>query len=233
MAKVMRSLVRGPLAPYVAGFPAELLGQGYTRSSAEQHVCFVAHLDRWLVTEGLGVPDQDAATVQRYLSERRASGNVLYLSAKAMRPLLGYVSPRKVLSAEPPPELDAVEALLSRYRDYLLGERGLSPGTVEGYVHLARPSWRADQRGPGQADRRRRGIAGVGGSRGSALEAVWPAAGLDGLAVAGTARLVRPAPADGPTEIRDRAAADPSGAPVRRGRRCRPGRHRLARRAAP
>ncbi|WP_445257810.1 site-specific integrase [Nocardioides aurantiacus] len=139
MVKVMRSLVRGPLAPYVAGFAAELLGQGYTRSSAEQHVCFVAHLDRWLVTEGLRVHDLDVATVQRYLSERRASGYVLYLSAKAMRPLLGYLAPLKVLPAEPPPELDAVEGLLSRYRDYLLCERGLSPGTVEGYVHLARP----------------------------------------------------------------------------------------------
>jgi site-specific recombinase XerD len=139
MVKVMRSLVRGPLAPYVTGFAAELLGQGYRRSSAEQHVCFVAHLDRWLVNEGLGAHDLDAATVQRYLSERRASGYVLYLSVKAMRPLLGYLASLDVIAAEPPAELDAVEALLSRYRDYLLGERGLSPGTVEGYVHLARP----------------------------------------------------------------------------------------------
>ena len=54
MVKVMRSFVRGPLAPYVAGFAEELLGQGYTGSSAEQHVCFVAHLDRWLLAEGLG-----------------------------------------------------------------------------------------------------------------------------------------------------------------------------------
>lgn len=139
MVKVMRSLVRGPLAPYVAGFAAELLEQGYTRSSAEQHICFVTHLDRWLVAEGLGVHDLDAATVQRYLSERRASGYVLYLSVKALRPLLGYLAPLNVLPAEPPPELDAVEALLRRYGGYLTGERGLSSGTVEGYVHLARP----------------------------------------------------------------------------------------------
>ncbi len=139
MVKVMRSIVEGPLAPYVAGFAAELLEQGYTRSSAEQHICFVTHLDRWLVTEGLGVPDLDDATIQRYLSERRASGYVLYLSAKAMRPLLGYLAPLNVRPAEPPSELDAVEALLGDYRDYLLGERGLRSGTVEGYVHLARP----------------------------------------------------------------------------------------------
>lgn len=139
MVKVMRSFVRGPLAPYVAGFAAELLEQGYTRSSAEQHVGFVAHLDRWLVAEGLGVVDLSASTIQRYLTERRAAGYVLYLSGKAMRPLLGYLSPFGVLPSEPPAPLDAVEELVGRYRDYLLTERGLTPGTVAGYVHLARP----------------------------------------------------------------------------------------------
>ena len=32
-----------------------------------------------------------------------------------------------------------MEELVGRYREYLLTERGLTPGTVEGYVHLARP----------------------------------------------------------------------------------------------
>jgi len=38
MVKVLRSFVRGPLEPYVAGFADGLLRQGYSRSSAEQHV---------------------------------------------------------------------------------------------------------------------------------------------------------------------------------------------------
>jgi len=138
MVKVMRSFVRGPLAPYVAGLAVELLEEGYTRSSAEQHVCFVAHLDRWLVVEGLGVHDLSASTIQRYLTERRAAGYVLYRSTKAMVPLLAFLTPLGVLPTEPPPQFDAVEEVVSRYRDYLLSERGLSPGTVEGYVHLAR-----------------------------------------------------------------------------------------------
>ena len=48
MVKVLRSFVRGPLEPHVAGFAEELLRQGYTQTSAEQHVCFIAHLDRWM-----------------------------------------------------------------------------------------------------------------------------------------------------------------------------------------
>ena len=34
MVKVLRSIVRGPLEPHVAGFAEELLRQGYSRSAA-------------------------------------------------------------------------------------------------------------------------------------------------------------------------------------------------------
>lgn len=46
MAKVLRSLVRGPLEPHASGFAEELLRQGCTRSAAEQHMCFITQLDR-------------------------------------------------------------------------------------------------------------------------------------------------------------------------------------------
>lgn len=139
MVKVMRSFVRGPLVPYVPGFAERLIEQGYTRSSAEQHICFVAHLDRWLLAKGLGVAALNESTIEQYLSERRAAGYVLHLSRKAMRPLLEFLAPFGVLPPAPPTRPDPVEDLLSRYRGYLLTERGLSPATVTGYVHLARP----------------------------------------------------------------------------------------------
>ncbi|MDP3951757.1 hypothetical protein [Microbacterium sp.] len=147
MVKVMRSIVRGPLAPHITGLAAELLERGYTRSSAEQHICFVAHLDRWLLAEGLGVHDLSESTIKRYLTERRAAGYVLYRSSKAMVPLLSFLAPLGVLPAEPPPRLDAVGELVGRYRDYLLTERGLSSGTVAGYVHVVRPFLASRSRG--------------------------------------------------------------------------------------
>ena len=73
MVKVLRSFVRGPLEPYVAGFAEELLRQGYTRSSAAQHVCFIAHLDRWMSAEGVGLDGLSAPVIERYLAERRAA----------------------------------------------------------------------------------------------------------------------------------------------------------------
>lgn len=139
MVKVMQSFVRGPLAPFAAGLAEELLEQGYAGASAAQHICFVAHLDRWLTVEGLTVEDLDEETIDRYLGERRAAGYVEYLSRKAMVPLLSYLGPLGVLPPEPPAVLNAVEDAVGRYREYLLTERGLTPGTVEGYVHLARP----------------------------------------------------------------------------------------------
>lgn len=139
MVKVMRSIVDGPLAPYVAGFAEELLELGYTQNSAEQHVCFIAHLDRWLLAEGLGVADLSDSMIERYLSGRQAAGYVLQLSTKAMRPLLAFLGPLDVLPPAPPARPDPVEELLDRYRGYLLTERGLTPATVVGYVHLARP----------------------------------------------------------------------------------------------
>jgi site-specific recombinase XerD len=138
MVKVLRSIVVGPLARYVAEFAAELLGQGYTGCSAEQHGCFVAHLDRWLQVEGLELRDLSDSTIARYLAQRRADGYRLYLSRRALHPLLDFLAPKGVLPTELPAPLDPAEELLGRYRDYLRTERGLNNGTVVGYVHLAR-----------------------------------------------------------------------------------------------
>ena len=65
MVFLLRSFVRGPLEPYVSGFADELARLGYTRCSLEQHVCFIAHLDRWLAAGRLGVGDLSAAVVDR------------------------------------------------------------------------------------------------------------------------------------------------------------------------
>jgi integrase/recombinase XerD len=139
MVKVLRSFVRGPLEPFVVGFADGLLRQGYSRSSAEQHVCFVAHLDRWMQAAQVSVDGLSEPVIERYLAGRRAAGYVEYRSLRAMRPLLDYLAPLGVLPAPAEVRPDAVEELLGRYRDYLLVERGLTAGTVRGYVDFVRP----------------------------------------------------------------------------------------------
>jgi hypothetical protein len=93
VVKVLRSIVRGPLEAHVTGFAEGLLGQGYTRSAAEQHVCFIAHLDRQMRAESVGLKGLSGSAIERYLVQRRAAGYVEYRSVKALGPLLEYLAP--------------------------------------------------------------------------------------------------------------------------------------------
>ena len=93
-------------------------------SGAEQHLCFIAHLDRWLNGKGLALGDLSATVIERYLAQRREVGYVEYRSSKALQPLLDYFRPLGLLPAAEPVVLGPVEALLGRYREYLLIERG-------------------------------------------------------------------------------------------------------------
>jgi site-specific recombinase XerD len=127
------------LEPHIVGFAEELLRQGYSRSAAGQHVCFIAHLDRWVQASGVGLDQLSGPVIERYLAGRRAAGYRQYRSLKAMAPLLDYLAPLGVLPAPPSVQLDPVEDLLGRYRRWLLVERGLTAGTVRGYVDCVRP----------------------------------------------------------------------------------------------
>ena len=139
MVKVLRSVVCGPLEPYAAGFVGELLRRGYSSGGADQQVCFVAHLDRWMLAEGVGLCGLSTPTLQRYLGQRRAAGYREYLSMKALAPLLEYLLSLGVLPVEEPVDLGPVEELLESYRRYLLVERGVTAGTARGYVDNVRP----------------------------------------------------------------------------------------------
>ena len=84
MVKVLSSFVRGPLEPYVTGFAEELLRQGYSRSSAGQHVCFIAHLDRWMLAADVGLVQLSGPVIERYLAARCAAGYREYRSPRAV-----------------------------------------------------------------------------------------------------------------------------------------------------
>jgi integrase/recombinase XerD len=132
--------VRGPLAPYVAGFRDELQRLGYTLLSAAAHVRLMAHLSRWLVREGLSVSALTALTVEAYFAERRAAGYVNERTPRALAPLVTYLRRLGVVPPEPPRvPTGPVEALLRQYQGYLLVERGLAASTAALNVRLARP----------------------------------------------------------------------------------------------
>ena len=139
MARPLRVRVTGPLAPFAAGFRQELANDGYTPNAASNQLQLMAHASRWLDGRGLGVEELTPARVEEFLAHRRAEGYTLWLSSKAVVPMLDYLRGLGVVPT-PTPSARATEAehLQEDYRAYLVQERGLAAGTVAGYLHVAR-----------------------------------------------------------------------------------------------
>lgn len=129
----------GPLAPHVRGLVGELARLGFTELSARCQLRLAAHLSRWLAAGGLSTEALNTPTVEAYLAARRTAGWSMYLTPKALAPLLGClrelgVAPR----AEVIVAVSLAEEFLESYRGYLLAERGVQPRVARGYVDLVR-----------------------------------------------------------------------------------------------
>jgi site-specific recombinase XerD len=139
MADPSKVRMTGPLAPFAAGFASELARQGYLPNSLSSQLHLMAHLSRWMTSEAFEPGGLTAPVSERFLAHRRSQGYTLWLSAKALVPLLGYLRDRGAVPAVPPVVLSGPEALLETYRNYLLAERGLAAGSADAYVIAVRP----------------------------------------------------------------------------------------------
>jgi len=131
--------INGPLAPHLAGFRRELERLGYRPNAVCDQLRLMAHASRWLEGGGFGVGELTPARVEEFLAQRRCEGYTLWLSTKAMVPMLDFLRGLGVV-ATPAPAVAVTEAehLQEHYRDYLGQERGLAAGTIAGYLHVAR-----------------------------------------------------------------------------------------------
>jgi len=139
MSRPSRVQVTGPLATYSDGFRLELARQGFTANSASNQLQLMAHASRWLASRGHDAEGLTPARVQEFLDARRAEGYTLWLSPKAMVPVLGYLRGIGVVPAPvPATPTTPADKLIEHYRTYLVTERGLAVGTVTSYLHVAR-----------------------------------------------------------------------------------------------
>jgi integrase/recombinase XerD len=132
--------VSGPLAPLKPRFIAELDRLGYAPTTAAQHVRLLSHLSDLLEREGLDGRDVTPDLLARFCASRRAAGYTHQRTERALVPLSSYLRGLGVAPPLPPagsPETP-LEALLERYRDYLVRERGLAAGTVDRCLRTAR-----------------------------------------------------------------------------------------------
>jgi site-specific recombinase XerD len=138
MGNPSRVKVTGPLVPYVAGFRTELEAQGYRPNSLSDQLRLMAHVSRWLASEGLDVEELMPERIDAFLLARRLAGYVLWCSAKGVAPLLTYLR-RVGALASPEPTIPTTPAsrLLQDFRSYLVEERGLAATTVASNLHVA------------------------------------------------------------------------------------------------
>ena len=126
-----RRAADGVLAPYAAGFGEELALLGYSERAALQHLELLGDLSAWLAEEGLAAAELTASQTARFLGTRRERGYRELTTGVGAGPLLGFLIGVGVvpLPARPAPA-GPVEALLERYREYLVSQRGLTEGEV-------------------------------------------------------------------------------------------------------
>jgi integrase/recombinase XerD len=94
----------------------------------------------WLAAASLDVSGLTSVTATQFVAERLVAGQHRYVTAAALVPLLGYLRELGVAPpAEPVVGVGPVEELLARFGRYLLAERGLTSGTVRGYIDAVRP----------------------------------------------------------------------------------------------
>jgi integrase/recombinase XerD len=147
-----RVRVTGPRAVFAEGFAGELARLGYKPNAAADQLRLMAHLSRWMDAGHLEAAALTPRVTGVFLAARRAEGYVLWLSPKALAPLLGYLRRLGVVPVPVPAPATPAEALLERYRRYLVTERGLAATTVRGYADMARPflAGRSEAAGLGQ-----------------------------------------------------------------------------------
>src|SRR5437867_2439754 len=125
MSRPSRVRVTGPLTSFAEGFAAELARQGYRPSAVASQLQLFAHLSRWLAIKGLDATKLTASVLNEFLAVRRSQGYTLWLSPKALAPLVGYLCGLGFAVPAAKVPLSPIEVLLARYRRYLLNMRGL------------------------------------------------------------------------------------------------------------
>jgi integrase len=132
-------VVSGPLAAFAEGLRGALAGQGYALDTVRDHVHLLADLSRWLGGQELAAAGLTGQKADEFLQDRRSRGRRTGTSQRGIAPILGYLRDLQVVPP-PAPSVPAtpLEILLAGYREHLVGERGVSAGTVKHYLRCAR-----------------------------------------------------------------------------------------------
>lgn len=136
MELAWRVRVPGPLAGEAPGLIGMLERRGYREVSAADHVRCLAHLSRWLETEGLEPAVVDEAFVGAMVEALHGAGLARKFRRGSFRVVLAFLQERGVVPPVAAAAPGGFDGLLDDYRAHLVG-RGLAALTVPGYVSAA------------------------------------------------------------------------------------------------
>jgi len=130
----------GPLAPFVQAYVSELGRRGYTASSAGVQLRQIARLNTWMQKHGVTAARLSDERVDRFMSWQRTRGHDRgHCSRRGLGYLQDVLADAGVLDvAEPAPAASPADLVLASFERFLLVERGLTVGSVSGYVRHAR-----------------------------------------------------------------------------------------------
>lgn len=128
----------GRLGPFVEGYRSRLQALGYPPSSARNKLKELGQLGRWMADREIGAAQLSCSAVEEFLAAQRAAGCARVPGARSFAPLLQYLRDARVIAVEEQAPATALEELISRYRGWLVADRGLAEATVLRYEKLAR-----------------------------------------------------------------------------------------------
>ncbi len=138
-SRVSNVLVKGPLGPFADAYRQALEDRRYTPLSAVNLQRQVAHLSSWLDVRCIGAEQLHEAFIEAFFADERSGGrDPSGLSRPGLGCLLELLRDLGVVSRAAQPAPSPAEQLMEAFGRYLLGERGLAPGTVSNYVDGAR-----------------------------------------------------------------------------------------------
>jgi len=82
--KVLVPVMSGPLAPFAAGYESWLSSRSYSPSAAEDRLCQLGQLSRWLEQQRLSVGELTDEQAGRFLAARRAAGRLSWVSPRSV-----------------------------------------------------------------------------------------------------------------------------------------------------
>jgi len=135
MARTARADV-GPLAPFADGYREMLAGLGYTSDGVVRKLWELGRLSDWMIAGGLDADDLSADRVQEF-SALCKRGDERPAGRRTLEPLLRHL---RVLGVVPGEAVGAAptDALIFRYRAWMINDRALAVRTVGRYEATAR-----------------------------------------------------------------------------------------------